>query len=190
MGFADDVGWSRLAQPDHHRWVADGTITRLQALQRDKDDADPKALACYGLLVHRRPQHADQLLLRFVAGRPVSASTTDFLAWCCDRLAQQGITALLLIWDNASWHTSELVRAWIHAHNRRVKQAGHGVRIVSCLLPSKSPWLNPIEPKWVHGKRAVSEPDRMLSAEELEARICAYYGCAREAHLVMPEKVA
>jgi hypothetical protein len=38
-------------------------------------------------------------------------------------------------------------------------------------LPSKSPWLNPIEPKWVHGKRAVSEPDRLLSADELEARV-------------------
>ena len=52
-----------------------------------------------------------------------------------------------------------------------------GARIVVCPLPSKSPWLNPIEPKWVHGKRAVAEPDRLLSAAELEARVYAYYGC-------------
>ena len=58
------------------------------------------------------------------------------------------------------------------------------------LLPSKSPWLNPIEAKWVHGKRNVSEADRLLSADELEARVCAYYGCPRESHLVMPQKVS
>ena len=32
------------------------------------------------------------------------------------------------------------------------------MRIVSCLLPKQSPWLNAIEPKWVHGKRKVVEP--------------------------------
>ena len=64
------------------------------------------------------------------------------------------------------------------------------VRIVVCPLPSKSPWLNPIEPKWVHGKRAVAEPERLLSAAELEARVYADYGCEGEAHLVMPKKVA
>ena len=54
---------------------------------------------------------------------------------------------------------------------------------------SKSPWLNPIEPKWVHGKRAVADPARLLRAAELEARVYAYYACEREAHLVMPKKV-
>ena len=29
---------------------------------------------------------------------------------------------------------------------------------LSAFLPSKSPWLNNIEPKWVHGKRAIVEP--------------------------------
>ena len=138
----------------------------------------------------RRGQQPDQMLLRFVEGRPLSDVTIDFLAWCSERLAQQGVTAWLLIWDNASWHKSEKVRTWLRGHNRRVKETGKGVRIVGCLLPSKSPWLNPIEPKWVHGKRAVSEPERMLRADELEDRICAYYDCPREAHLLMPQKVA
>jgi hypothetical protein len=190
LGFADEVWWSRLAQPDQHRWTTNDALVQLQELERAKDDTDPKALACYGLLLRRRPQQADQMLLRFVDGRPVSAVTIDFLAWSCERLAVQGITGLLLIWDNASWHKSQQVRCWIGLHNRTVKRLGQGVRIVVCLLPSKSPWLNPIEPKWVHGKRAVSEPDRMLSADELEARVYAYYGCRSEAHLVMPEKVA
>jgi transposase len=82
------------------------------------------------------------------------------------------------------------VRSWIRTHNQTVKHTAKGVRIVRCPLPTKSPWLNPIEPKWVHGKRAVSEPDRLLSAAELEARVYAYYGCAWETHLCMPKKVA
>jgi DDE superfamily endonuclease len=147
-------------------------------------------LACYGLLRRPAPQQAEQMWLRFVTGRPVSAVTMDFLAWCSAQLAAQGFTALLWIWDNASWHRSQAVRHWIHQHNRRVQRGAAGVRIVACHLPSTSPWLNPIEPQWVHGKRAGSEPDCLLSAAELEARVYAYYGCEGETHLVMPKKVA
>jgi hypothetical protein len=190
LGFADEVWWSRLAQPNQHRWIEAGGITRLQELEWPKADSDPKALACYGLLWRGASPQTDRMLLRFVAGRPVSAVTRDFLAWCSERLAAQAITALVLIWDNASWHKSQAVRTWLRWHNQRVKATGHGVRIVAFRLPVKSPWLNSIEPKWVHGKRAVAEADRLLSAQELEMRVCAYYDCEREAHLVMPKKVA
>jgi len=190
LGFLDEVWWSRLAQPDQHRWVEEDDMTRLQELERSKEDTDPKALACYGVLLRRGQAHDDQMLLRFVDGRPVSAVTIDFLTACCQELAAQSITALVLIWDTASWHKSQIVRTWLRSHNQMVKQKGSGVRILSCLLPTKSPWLNPIEPKWVHGKRHVSEADRILSADELEARVCAYYGTPRQPHLVMPKKVA
>jgi transposase len=168
---------------------------RLVEQVRPKDDADPKALACYGLLIRQHPPPpaaaaCDQMLLRFVDGRPVSSVTIEFLSWCSDRLAAAGKTALLLIWDNASWHVSKAVRTWIKAHNRGVKQGQRGVRIVLCLLPSKSPWLNTIEPKWVHGKRAVAERDRLLSAQELADRVCAYYSCDHEPHLVQSQKAA
>jgi transposase len=113
------------------------------------------------------------MLLRFVDGRPVSAVTTQFLAWLAAWLAAEGKTALLLVWDHASWHVSQAVRAWLKEHNRHVKQTG-GCRVVVCPLPVKSPWLNRIEPKWVHGKRAMAEPDRKLSVAELKHRICAY----------------
>jgi transposase len=82
------------------------------------------------------------------------------------------------------------VRRWLRHHHQQVKRGAVGVRLVVCRLPSKSPWLNPIEPTWIHRKRAVSQADRLLSAAELEARVHAYYGCEREAHLVMPKKVA
>ena len=155
-----------------------------------KDDVERKAVACYGLLLRASGTTPEQVWLRFASGQPVSGLTTEFLEWCCKRLASQGKRALLLVWDNASWHKSQIVRSWIGRHNREVKARGTGVRLVTCLLPSKSPWLNPIEPKWVHGKRAVLEPARVLSEQELVERVYAYYGCEYEPHLSIPEKAA
>jgi transposase len=176
-GYLDETWWSRLSQPALHAWTDDQPL-RLVEVPADSTDPDPKALSCYGLL----RDDTDQMLLRFVQGRPVSQVTEDFLAWVCQRLAQEGKRALLLIWDNAPWHGSRRVRAWIEAHNRQAKQHG-GVRIVACYLPSKSPWLNRIEPKWVHGKKAIIEPERRLSAAEVKERVCRYYGCKQEAPL-------
>jgi len=150
------------------------------------DDAEPKALAAYGLYL----PVGNEVLLRFADGRPVGALTTQFLAWCGDMLAARGMTALLLVWDNAAWHVSREVRAWLRDHNRRVKAAGRGVRIVACRLPVKSPWLNPIEPKWVHGKRRACSPDRTLTARETAERACAALGSPYEDHLTLPQQVA
>jgi len=155
---------------------------------------DPKAVACYGLLVrwweHPAAHPTEALWLRFVAGRPISGVTTQYLAWSCAKLAAAGKTALLLVWDNASWHVSREVRSWIAAHNRQVRMGEAVVRIIACPLPIKSPWLNPIEPKWVHGKQRVVEPARLLTRDELETRVFAALGADHTAHLTMPEKVA
>jgi transposase len=182
LGYQDETWWSRLAQPTLHAWTADQPL-RLVEFDADKQDPDPQAVSCYGLL------RADtgQMLLRFVDGRPVSQVTEDFLAWVCQRLARQGKRALLLIWDNASWHVSQRVRQWIKDHNRQAKQTG-GVRILPCYLPSKSPWLNAIEPKWVHGKKAIAEPSRKLSATEVLHRVTDYFGCSHNRPL--KQKVA
>jgi transposase len=182
------VWWSRLAQPHLHAWAAADQPLRLVEQTVAKDDPDPKALACYGVLLRQTGQ-AEEVWLRFVADRPVSAITTQFLEWCCPKLEARGVPVWVLIWDNASWHVSKAVRAWIRAHNRAVKQQGHGVRILVCYLPVKSPWLNPIEPKWVHSKRAIVEPTRLLSAQEVAERVCAYLGCPHELHLSLPDVV-
>ncbi len=181
LGFEDEVWWSRLARPALHAWAEPDRPPRLVEQAVAKDDPDPKALACYGLLLRwwdggPAGPRREETWLRFVDGRPVSAVTTRFLAWCCGKLAAAGKTALLLVWDNAAWHVSKAVRNWVKAHNREAKEGG-GVRIVVCQLPVKAPWLNPIEPKWVHGKRAVAEPDRKLAAQETKQRVCDYYGC-------------
>ena len=123
-------------------------------------------------------------------GRPLSGVTTPFLAWCCDELAARGTTALLLVWDNAGWHLSPAVRDWLRDHNRRVRQADAGVRIITCPLPSQRPWRGPIEPKWGHAKRRVVEPDRLLTVRELAERACAALGCPYYDHLALPKEVA
>jgi hypothetical protein len=125
LAFQDEVWWSRLARLEVHAW-AGGEPLRLHEPPADPGYREAKALACYGLL----RGDTGGMLLRFVEGRPVSQVTEDFLAWVCERLAAEGKRALLLVWDNASWHVSARVRAWIKAHNRRAKVEG-GVRIVA-----------------------------------------------------------
>ncbi len=123
------------------------------------------------------------MLLRWVDGRPVSAVTTQCLAWLTARLAAAGKTALLMVGDHASWHGSAAVRPWLQAHNRRVKRHGGG-RVVVCPVPRKRPWLNRLEPTWGHGKRASAAPARTLHVEELQHRSCIYYDCERLASMV------
>ena len=160
-------------------WSAETTPARLHEPARTSGDPEALAVACYG--VWCLPQ--EQMLLRFVDGRPVSHVTTAFLEWGCEQLGAAGHKVWVLIWDNASWHVSAEVRLWIATHNARAKRTRQGVRILVAGLPTKSPWLNNIEPKWKHGKEAIVEPERALTAGELEARVCAYFGVAVQPHL-------
>jgi hypothetical protein len=47
-----------------------------------------------------------------------------------------------------------------------------------------------MEPKWVHGKRKVVEPDGLLGAYELADRVCLAFGCPHYEHLSIAENVA
>jgi hypothetical protein len=186
VGFEDECWWSRVALPTLSSFSEEGKPMHLVQQSVAKDDPDPKAISSYGLYL----PGLDQTWLRFVDGRPLSAVTTRFLEWSCEKLEALGKKVLLLIWDNASWHISKEVRRWLGSHNREVKRSGQGVRIVSCLLPKQSPWLNAIEPKWVHGKRKVVEPDGLLGAYELAKRVCRVFGCPHYEHLSIPREVA
>jgi hypothetical protein len=117
---------------------------------------------------------------------------TQLLGYCCERLEARGKEALLLIWDNASSgiraQSSEAGSQPITG--KPTTEGGCGVRIVPCLLPTKSPWLNAIEPKWIDAKRKVVEPERLLGAYELADRVCGAFGCIHEPHLSIPQEVA
>jgi hypothetical protein len=82
LGFQDEVWWSRLARPSLHAWAAEDDVVRLVEQTVPKDDPDPKALACSGVLLRADPTRddvADRMWLRFADGRPVSAVTIDYL---------------------------------------------------------------------------------------------------------------
>ena len=186
LGFEDETWWSRLEQPHMHSWAETDHPLRLVEKGLTKDDPGPKALACYGLLVGwigSQFEWDETIWLRFVEGNPNTILTGRFLAWCCEKLQAVGKSVLVLIWDHASWHISRAMQLWIREHNRQVKMSGQGVRILSCLLPKKSPWLNPIEPMWIHGKRRVVEPERVLSPHEIVERVCDTFGNPVEALL-------
>ncbi len=119
--------------------------------------------------------------------------TARFLSWCSEGLGAKGKRASILARGNASWHKkSREVRRRIGEHNRRSVKKGHeeGVRILGRLLPKQSPWLDPIEPKRMHGKRRVAEADGPSSARELAERVCPAFDCPHHEHLSLPEKVA
>ena len=81
---------------------------------------------------------------------------------------------LALVWDNASWHISQEVRAWSGTTTVGLRPPAPAA--ASWSPPTQQePWLNAIEPKWVHGKRAVVEPERKLGAAELKQRLCEHY---------------
>ena len=161
---------------------------RLRDKKKDVPKGEPKALSCYGLWLPDEGERG-RMLLRFVTGRPESAVTEPFLDWVSTELHAAGKQALFMIWDNASWHGSAQIRAWLREHNRQVKEGEkEGVRLIVCFLPTRSPWLNPIEPKWLHGKRPVAEPDRVRTADELQDRVHEYYGCP--SHPLLSKKVS
>ena len=96
LGFEDEVWWSREAQPQMHAWSDDKPVRLVEKTVPAKDPAG-KAVACYGLYVPT----INQMVLRFVQGRPISVVTCAFLAWLALYFTAQGKRALGLIWDNA-----------------------------------------------------------------------------------------
>jgi hypothetical protein len=158
IGFMDEIWWSRFARPGMHLWSKDRPVRLVEQTPR-KDDPGAQALACYGVWW----ANAGQL---------------------CLELARQQQRVRVLIWDNASWHVSAEVRQWIATHNATAKRTGQGVRILVAGLPTKSPWLSRIEARWQHGKQAIVAAKRVLSAGEVEARVCAYFGAAQHPRLM------
>ena len=166
----EDESWfSRFAQPAAHAWAPPDAPLKL--VQREfKRGEQEKALACFGAL----RQDTQQVCLYFGQGQPNSEQMWVFIMGLLAIAREEGKRVLVIIWDNASWHKSARIRQWIRAYNLEAKRLGEP-RLLTHLLPIKSPWLNPIEPHWLHAKRATCEPDDDLSSEELRRRLVAYF---------------
>lgn len=169
MGYIDEVWWSRIKIPKLKTW----TLKKRKRVEKktiSKGDKESKAIACYGCL----RMDKKRIYLRFTKERPKSVSTISYLNWLSKRFQAEGKKVLVFFWDNATWHCSHMVKNWIKSFNRKAKKKG-SIRLLVHFLPVKSPWLNPIEPCWLHGKKAVFEPNFILSLKELRKRICSYY---------------
>jgi DDE superfamily endonuclease len=165
----DECWFSRFAQPQAHAWAEADDALRLVQREPKRGDGE-QALACFGAVRH----DTHEVRLSFRAGQPNSLQTWWFVIGLLAEARRAGKKVLVVIWDNATWHKSADLRQWTRAYNRAAKVAGEP-RLLTCLLPVKSPWLNPIEPRWVHAKRALCQPDGELTSPELRRRLCAHF---------------
>lgn len=114
------------------------------------------------------------MALYFSQGQPNSLQQLMFIIDLLAIARYEHKQVLVIIWDNAFWHKSKDLRRWIREYNRRAKTVGEP-RLLAHLLPVKTPWLNPIEVRWVHSKRSVCEPDGDLTPHELCRRLCTHF---------------
>ena len=155
-------------------WAVKGEELRL--VQRQPKPREPdKALAAFGAVC----QDTGRRFLYFCDGQPDTKRTILMLERLLDVARCEQKRVLVIIWDRASWHKSQKLKEWQRQHNRKAKRDGD-VRLLTCLLPVKSPWLNPMEAHWIHAKRATVEPDGELPVTELKRRLCAHFGVSLE----------
>jgi transposase len=152
----DECWFSRFAQPHLQAW---GEVTLAERMVLP--NTPEKALSYYGVKRH----DTGRIFLYPCWRRPNSDETIQFLQWIVLEAARALKKAVLVIWDNASWHKGRKVRQWLRRYNRQAKAEGKP-RLLVWALPKRSPWLNPIEPHWLHAKKRVCEP----SANELTPR--------------------
>lgn len=85
-----------------------------------------------------------QSFLQWADGQPNSERMIQFLKALMAHWTQKRKRFIVLFWDKASFHTSHQTRNWIREYNRRAKQEGL-TRLITCKLPTRSPWLMPLE---------------------------------------------
>ena len=119
----------------------------------------------------------------------MSAMTTQFLGWCCHRLLRRGKKALLLIWDNASWHKSREVRL-----DHRPQPQGQRKQpwsTDSSLLPAHQESVAERHRAQMGSRQTQSHRAReALGAYELADRVCGIFDCPHYEHLSIAQEVA
>jgi len=108
--------------------------------------------------------------------RTRSEETTEHLAQLA--ACYQGKRYLVIIWDNARWHTSRKVQQWLAEHNQQA--AEHEVpRLFVYGLPTYSPWLNPTEAVFTQNKRrslfGENQPDADMLRKRVEVNLCCFH---------------
>lgn len=155
--FEDETTFRRLP-PLRSMWMRRGEQTRVEV------PCSNGKFALYGVLDPLTGQ-------TFMAPYPKSKScyTEAFL----DRLMEEVQGKVLLIWDQASWHTSQAVEAVIERYER----------LEVLLLPKRAPEENPIEDLWRHLKQIVAA-NLERSLEALKAAIERFFACRSETDIL------
>ncbi|MCS4159607.1 IS630 family transposase [Salinibacter ruber] len=78
--------------------------------------------------------------------RAYEKGRSDYTIQYLESLLEATTGEVLLIWDQAKWHTSKKVRRWLEKHDR----------IETHLLPVRSPETNPMEDLWRELKERVA----------------------------------
>jgi transposase len=86
----------------------------------------------------------------------------------------EGQRVLVVLWDNAAWHTAQALRHWYHRYNQQAKREGL-IRLLLVALPSRSPWLNAIEGVFGQAKRHIVGNRREKLPSRLKQKTERYY---------------
>ena len=143
----------------------------LRVAKRWNEEVDTTAL--YAAL----DDQTQEAFLRWAEGQPNSERTVQFLEALMAYWTKKGKRFLVLFWDKASWHTSKRTQAWIRSYNRRAKREGL-TRLIVCQLPTRSPWLMPLEPIFGWVKRQVLGNRLFETVAKLQAAVERYF-CER-----------
>ena len=141
---------------------------RLRVAQRWSEKVDTTAL--YAAL----DDESQEAFLRWSTGQPDSEETVQFLEALMVHCTQSGLRFIVLIWDKASWHTSKRTQGWIRAYNRRAKEEAR-TRLIVCQLPTRSPWLMPLEPIFGWTKHQVLGGRLFETVAQLQAAVESYF---------------
>ena len=112
--------------------------------------------------------------LRWADGQPNSERMIVFLKSLMAHWTEKGKRFIVLFWDRASFHTSRRVRCWIRDYNQQAKAQGL-TRLIPFWLPSRSPWLMPLEAVFGSVKHRVLGDRSFESLFELRVAVeCAF----------------
>jgi transposase len=117
---------------------------------------------------------SQEAFLRWSEGQPNTANTLRFLQELLAHHTAQGQRFIVLFWDRAPWHTSRETRRWIRQYNQQAKKEGL-TRLLVCYLPTRSPWLMPLEAIFGWVKHHVLGPRLFETLEALQAAVEAAF---------------
>ncbi len=143
-------------------WSAEDALPRVA--KRWNETVDTTAV--YAAL----DDETQEAVLSWAQERPNSEVTVDFLKSLMSYWTKRDKHFMVLFWDQASWHTSKRTCQWIRDYNQRAKQTGL-TRLIVCQLPSRSPWLMPLEPVFGWIKHHMLGDRSFETVAELQAAV-------------------